>query len=126
MYEHIWNGKELIQRFYGQTSVEEIKQSVTEVENDPRFAQITDVFDVFLDCEGITIDEDHFEKTIEEIAEKDFYAWLSNPKVRGAVISDRPEIIRIVDAYIESGISHYPVQRFSSYEEARNWFAEGP
>jgi len=122
MYEHIWRGHELVQRFYEKTSMEEVRQAVIELQSDPRFDELTDVISDFLGCEIAPV---HIE-VMEEIAALDGAASLSNIRIRDAVVTDSPQIMRAVEAYIASGLSPYPMQIFSSTELARKWLVSKP
>ena len=119
MYEHIWNGKELIERFYGETNGEEFKASSLKVQEDPRYDLITDSIVDFSACDSVSIPP----HIIEEVAAIDFAASRSNPRIRGAVISDNPDVILGVQIYTNLGLSPYPVRVFKSIADAREWFA---
>jgi hypothetical protein len=106
MYEHVWNGGELTQRFFGQVSSEEIKQSVVKFQGDSRFDELIDVIFDFTDCEEIVIKEGD----AEEIASLDGAASITNPRIRVTVISDKPAILKAAEDYIVSGLSNYPVK----------------
>lgn len=118
MYEHIWNGKELIQRFFGQTSFDEIQHSVMRLEGDSRFDTLRHSIVDFTDCLGL-----HDQAgTMEEIAAIDGASSRTNSSILISVITDKPEFIRITEEYVDFGLSNYPLQIFNSVDDARKGF----
>ena len=122
MYEHIWNGKEFIHRFYDTTGSEEVQLSIHRAQSDARFDAITDEIIDFTGCEQAKVRLD----VVEEVAATDFAASKSNPNIRRVVVTDNPEIMNAVNHYIDSGLSPYPIRVFSSVADAREWFTLTP
>ena len=119
MYQLIWNGKELTQRYFGKSNIAEVRQSIYELQGDYRFDEVTDSYLDFTDCQEFIIQEG----VIDEIAALDSAAAISNPKIRIAVISDNTDVIEAARAYLSTGMSSYPLTIFSSIADAQSWFA---
>lgn len=122
MYTHIWNNHETIQKFWGQTSSREVRQSTIELQADPRFDNITDSILDFTDCDAAKVSLDE----IEEIAALDGAAASSNARIRVAIITADPAIIDAAQFYRDSRLSQYPIRVFGAIDEARQWFAATP
>lgn len=119
MYQLIWNGKELTQRYFGKSSITEVRQSIYELQGDYRFDEVTDSYLDFTDCQEFITQEG----VIDEIAALDSAAAISNPKIRIAVITDNTDVIEAARAYLSTGMGGYPLTIFSSIADARSWFS---
>lgn len=70
---------------------------------------------------------DHFaivESDIEYSAALDGAASKTNNKIKIAVVGGNQEVMKVVNAYINYGLSPYPVRVFFSLEDARAWVTQ--
>ena len=119
MFEHIWEERGLVRRFYGHVTAEELARSAVLGQQDPRFDTMRYVINDFRECASISAPPDE----IEEISARDAAAAATNSRIRIATVADDPAILAISDMYEKAGYSPYPVRNFSTMETAREWLA---
>lgn len=108
-------------QYRGHTSDEEIAEAVRIAQADKRFDSIKyDIHDFRL-CEEFGFSQ----PKICEIAAIDGAAALSLPhkQMAVAVVTDRPDVIASVNAYVSSGFNVHSVHICSSIDEARDWLS---
>ena len=108
MYEHIWNGKELVQRFTGQVTGDQITESVNAILGDYRFDEIRSLIGDYSQCDGFSIQP----QLLEEISATLGAAAITNPQITIAIVTERPEIVAAAWAYLASGLAVYPLRIF--------------
>ena len=118
MFEHNWNGQELTQKFSGDITSAEIKQSFSQIHADPRFGELQFVILDFLDCTRI----DNHEATIAEIAALNAAAALINPSIKLAVITKDLDVLNFVKTYLSCNLNEYIVRIFDAVYKAKAWF----
>jgi hypothetical protein len=56
-----------------------------------------------------------------EVAALDKADALSNPRIKVAIIADTPKVLELVNSYVTSGFSHYPLRIFNDISYAWQW-----
>jgi hypothetical protein len=120
MFEHNWEDRGLVRRFFGHVTADELARSAILGQQDPRFDTMRYVINDFRDCSSV----DAPPEAVEEIAATDAGAAMTNKSIRIATVSNNPAILAISDLYEKAGYSPYPVRNFSTIEAARKWLSE--
>ncbi|OHC65577.1 MAG: hypothetical protein A2040_13825 [Rhodocyclales bacterium GWA2_65_19] len=117
-YRTIWETNGICVRYSGHSSDREIALLVHEFQADERFDNVRYILHDFRDCENLT----YSKLAIEELSAIDAAAAMSKPEHRVAVVSDRPDVLGMVKAYMDTGFQAKDQLRiFSSLEAARSW-----
>lgn len=120
-YQMTWEEHGISVRYSGMTSDREVADFAKAGQADRRFDDLRYVLHDFRACEGAT----YSTPVIEELSATDEAAAASNPRIRIAVVTDRPDVRAMVEAYLKVGLSIFPLRMFSGIEEARNWLNAG-
>jgi hypothetical protein len=120
MFEHSWEEKGLVRRFYGHVTAEELAQSAVIGQQDVRFDTMRYVINDFRECTSVSAPPDE----IEEISARDGAAATTNSRIRIATVSNDPAILLISEMYEKAAYSPYPARNFSTMEAARQWLSE--
>lgn len=121
-YRITWEEHGIHVRYTGIVTTEEVLAYATEVQGDARFDDIRYSLNDFSACEGVVSSQ----PALELLAAGDNGAAASNPRVKIAVVTDRQDVIDTVRAYLEIGLSRYPLRIFPTLTEARAWVAVAP
>lgn len=116
-FQSHWESKAVVTKWTGQVTGEDLLAYVREGHAHPEFDAIRYSLHNFTECTGATFAA----SSIEELAALDSAGAISNPHIQVAVVTTRPDVVSIVRAYLEIGLSPYPVRIFPSVEEARKW-----
>lgn len=120
MYEHTWEKRGIVRRFFGKVTGQDLAASAIEGQADRRFDQLRYVINDFRDCESFVVDP----ATMEEVAARDSGAAKTNGNIVIAVVSDDPKVLEVSDIYVKDPLSPYPVKNFGTMEDARAWLLE--
>ena len=116
-YRVYWEHPGILVEYSGKTNDEEVADFAREGQADPRFCTLRYVLHDFSDAESAT----HSGRVIEELAATDFAASRTNPRVVIAVVAQKHDVLEMVKAYLEVGLSGYPLRTFHTVERARHW-----
>jgi len=116
-YELSWESKGLVKRFFGDVTDKQFIDAVIESECDARFDGLRHVINDFRDVESFVFTPDD----VDYVAAIDNAAAVSNPHIRIAVITSKPEIIALARQYAESPMNVYPTRIFATLADARAW-----
>jgi hypothetical protein len=120
MFEHIWEDRGLVRRFYGHVTFDELAKSAILGQQDSRFDTMRYVINDFRECSSVDVPP----HAIEEIAATDAGAAMTNDRIRIATVSSDAAILAISDMYEKAGYSPYPVRNFSTIDAARKWLSD--
>lgn len=90
-YLHTWESSGIVCRFLGHVTATDVAESLDSIYGDRRFDALRYVLNDFRDCASVDMPR----AKLEEIAAKDGAAELTNSKIRIAVVSDHPEVLRL-------------------------------
>jgi len=116
-YQHTWEQHGLLREFSGHVTSTEIEQAVLESHAAQVFDEYRYVINDFRAARSIELDKE----VMDEVAAMDGAAYLSNPRVRVAVVEGPQAVMNAVAAYSASHLSPYPLQVFQDMEAARRW-----
>lgn len=113
-----WEKRGIYVKYEGAVTDHDVQSVVTLFQADRRYDAIRYVLHDFTDCQHLT----YSSKLLEEIAACDSIAAMNTTGHRVAVFPDRPEVLRMVELYLESGFRSPDVVRvFSDSAGARAW-----
>jgi hypothetical protein len=118
-YELHWEGRGVVKRYFGQVSGEELLAPVVATEADERFDMLRFVINDFLEAKSVVFTQ----ADIDTIAAHDMGAAATNPYIKVAVVATQPEVIDLVQRYMQAAVRAYPTSIFSTMAEARAWVA---
>lgn len=118
-YELHWEDRGVVKRYFGQVSSEELLAPVVATEADKRFDTLRFVINDFLEAKSIAFTQ----ADIDLIAAHDMGAAATNPNIKVAVVAAQPEVIDLVQRYMQVAVRAYPTSIFSTMAEARAWVA---
>jgi hypothetical protein len=118
-YELHWEDRGVVKRYFGHVSSEELLAPVVATEADERFDTLRFVINDFLEAKSVAFTQGD----IDAIAAHDMGAAATNPHIKVAVVAAQPEVIDLVQRYMQAAAQAYPTSIFSSMTEARAWVA---
>jgi hypothetical protein len=118
-YELHWEDRGVVKRYFGQVSSEELLAPVVATEADKRFDTLRFVINDFLEAKSVAFTQ----ADIDLIAAHDMGAAATNPNIKVAVVAAQPEVIDLVQRYMQVAVRAYPTSIFSTMAEARAWIA---
>ena len=118
-YELHWEDRGVVKRYFGQVSSEELVAPVVATEADKRFDTLRFVINDFLEAKSVAFTQ----ADIDLIAAHDMGAAATNPNIKVAVVAAQPEVIDLVQRYMQVAVRAYPTSIFSTMAEARAWVA---
>jgi len=118
-YELHWEDRGVVKRYFGQVSSEELLAPVVATEADKRFDTLRFVINDFLEAKSVAFTQ----ADIDLIAAHDMGAAATNPNIKVAVVAAQPEVIDLVQRYMQVAVRAYPTSIFSTMAEARAWVA---
>ena len=120
MIEHRWEDHGLVRRHDGVVSLNDIAQSDSNVQDDPRFHGIDFVIDDFLGCRNV-VDIDM--SVVDELAAFEGLEVRVPQVFRHAVVTTSPVVSALYDEFANSGYLTYPLRTFQHMTDARQWVA---
>lgn len=121
-YEIEWLEGGAYVRWDGLAGEAAVVHYLSELQGDQRFDDLRWVLHDYANCTGFTLDEN---VGASEIAALDYAGSRSNPRLRVAIVTTRHDVRSDAQAYIDAGISPYPMRIFDSLDEARAWLGCG-
>ncbi len=118
-YELHWEDRGVVKGYFGQVSSEELLAPVVATEADERFDTLRFVINDFLEAKSVAFTQ----ADIDAIAAHDMGAAVTNPHIKVAVVATQPEVIDLVQRYMQAAVRAYPTSIFSTMAEARAWVA---
>ena len=116
-FKLIWQERRVTIRYSGHVSDVQTGMASRLIQGDPRSDGLREILHDGRECTSFIFSE----AIIEEIAAIDGAAAMSTPKLRIAVISDRPDVIAAVDYYASLELSPFPVRVFADLQAANHW-----
>lgn len=118
-YELHWEDRGVVKRYFGHVSGEELLAPVVATEADRRFDSLRFVINDFLEAKSVTFTQ----ADIDLIAAHDMGAAATNPYIKVTVVATQPEVIDLVQRYMQAAVRAYPTSIFLTMAEARAWVA---
>ena len=116
-YAISWEPRGAVKTFTGHVSGAEVRQALVKLQNDPACDRLKYSINDFSRVESFLVgDADLLDFAALSIGARAF-----NAEVRVLVISDRPDVLDLVERYRQMGNGQ--VMTFSSMAEARAWLA---
>lgn len=114
-YEVLWMPRGYYKRLSGVITAGEFMQSITDVQEDPRFDTLRYGINDCLEVEDVVISS----SDIEMFAALGIGAAYTNPNVKIAMVVTHPKVTGLVQAYAK--MSTYPVKFFDTVADAASW-----
>ena len=114
-YEVVWEPKGVVKHFTSKVCVEEFMQSISVLQNDPRFDRVRYSIDDFIGTQVLQVTE----SDMHMYAAMSIGAAVSNPNIHYCILATDPDIVALVDAYIQ--LSPHKTVVLDSIAEARAW-----
>lgn len=122
MTEAIFEGQEFFLRYSGSNNAIEVRGSLARHFGSPRIDDVTDVIADFLGCEN----ESNHIGIVGEIASFVQSVLPTNPRLRVAVVTDKPWLMQELRAREALDAARFPIGVFDSLEMARAWLVVTP
>lgn len=117
-YEINWVNGGVITRWLGCCNSKEIIQFLHELHGDPRFDEVRFSVHDYLKCDEIVFSQND----MDIVGSLDKVGAISNPKLRIAIIAEKPELVEMVGNYKRLELSPYEIKLFSNAGDAEMWF----
>jgi hypothetical protein len=114
-YEVVWEPKGVVKHLTGKVCVEEFMQSISVLQNDPRFDRVSYSIDDFIGTQELQVTE----SDMHMYAAMSIGAAVTNPNIHRCILATDPDIVALVDAYIQ--LSPHKTVVLDSISEARAW-----
>lgn len=116
-YSLEWECSGVVKRYHGQVNAAELVEPVVSTQSDARFDQLRYVINDFLGVQGMACTQDD----IDVIAAHDMGAAVTNPNIRIAMVTCQPDVIALIQRYLQATGEVYPTRIFPTLAEARAW-----
>lgn len=112
-----WKHKGIVTAWSGSTGSGEVIRFLKEIQADSRFDDLLFSIHDYRNCDEIRFDP----SSMEEVAALDRAGSASNPRIRVAIVADRPKVLEMVSAYVTAELSPYMLRVFHDMPEALTW-----
>ncbi len=119
-YKISWEAHTILNTWTGNATGDELLAYVKEVHSNPGFDQLRYSLHDFTACTGAVFSQE----SIELISALDAAAALTNSHIKIGVVAERDDLKAMVKKYMDTEMSPYPVQSFTTVKEMRDWEAE--
>ncbi len=116
-YQIIWEERGCYVRYFGHVDDEELARVRKECYGDTRFEDVLYILNDLRECESLSTSPLH----LNQRAIGDMFAKILNDKLKVAVVTDNPDILKFADSYKHAAADAYEIQVFASLDEARHW-----
>lgn len=116
-YKMTWESHGMLTEWHGHSSNAEMVQMQEQVHCHPNFDTARYSIHDFSKCESFA----PCNSDIEFSAAIDLAASKTSKLIKIAIVAANAEVSDMVSKYMDTGLSPYPVQFFSSLQEAREW-----
>jgi hypothetical protein len=116
-YKLHWEHRGVVKQFSGLVTGSDIAGSVHDVHSAREFDALRFVINDFLDTQAV----DFSDLDIEFIAAVDKAAFMTNSKIKVAVVALDPQIQAIALEYANSPLNAYPTRLFDNMADAELW-----
>lgn len=124
MRQVTWNSHALTVRVYGASGTTTVLEGISKLTADTRFDSLQFIVVDFLDAEWI---DTCFVDILDDLAAILIGSAYSNPNIRAAIVTNDPNIQRLVATLVERGGDASPkLQLFSDRASAADWIAGQP
>ena len=121
-YQIAWEGQSTANVTYsGMTDSKEVLDVVKILNGDWRFDMLKRVLHDFTGIDGYT---DHDQSALEDVSALNNGAALYHPNVKIAIVTERIDVIDVVNTYEEMSGSPYPLQIFATRAAALTWLGQ--
>ena len=100
----------------------EVLTVVVDLQSDPRFDGTHQALHDFSQCESLSASPEH----LEELAGRNSAAVVSNPTLRIAVVTDRADVLAMLERFESIELNPFPLRMFSNTEDANAWLNKTP
>lgn len=114
-----WEKQRVCVSYSGQCSDDDILRVVIQLQADIRFDSTYQALHDFTECEGMSCAKKNL--ALEELAARNSGAARSNKKLRIAVVTDRPDVLAMLQTFEDFELSPYPIRVFRNTESANAW-----
>ena len=116
-FKLIWEQRRVTIKYSEHVNDVQTAMAARLIQGDPRSDGLHEILHDGRDCTSFTFSE----SIVEEIAAMDGAMAMSVPRLRIAIVANRPEIIAAVDYYAGLGLSPFPVRVFGELDAADAW-----
>lgn len=118
-FRMIWQERRVTIKYSGHVSDVQIGMAARLIQGDPRSDGLHEILHDGREGTSFSFSE----AIIEEIAAIDGAFAMSVPKLRIAIVTERPDVIAAVDHYTGLELSPFPVRVFADIEAAERWLS---
>lgn len=116
-FEIVWEVRGACKRFFGHVTDDDLMESVTDIEGDPRFDDLRYVINDFLDVASFAVTQEN----VLAISAIDAAAAITNPNIKIAVVATDAQVRTLAELYANSPWNAYPTRLFADVAAARAW-----
>lgn len=116
-FEISWEPRGVYRRYFGQLSGHDLVASFSATHDDERFERLRYNINDFLGVEGLDLDE----SVLVHVAAVTHGAFVSNPKIKAAVVITQPELLAALAKFRQLGGSPYTLGVFETLAAARQF-----
>jgi len=114
-----WAGRKVSVAYTGHCSEKDVLNVVVALQSDARFDSTNQALHDFTGCLSLLPSPEH----LEEVAMRNLGAAMSNPRLRIAVVTDRPDVLAMLERFDKLGLNTYPVRSFETTSDANAWLS---
>lgn len=114
-----WDDQRVCVSYSGQCSDDEVLRAVIQIQADSRFDGTYQALHDFTECEAMSFSEK--KPVLEELSARNFAAAAFNKRLRIAIVTDRPDVLAMLESFNNIGLSPFPMHVFGNTESASVW-----
>lgn len=115
-----WEVQRVYVQYSGPCSADEVLKVAILIQNDCRFDEIQAAIHDFSACDEVSYSKSDF----EELAAGYIGAFFTNPRLKVALIGDRPDVLEMLDHVVGVDVHSFPMRQFSKVAEAIDWLCD--
>lgn len=112
-----WKRPRVTVVYTGHCAESDVLKVVVALQSDQRFDSTYQALHDFRQCLSLAPSPEQ----LEEVAMRNIGAAMSNPKLRIAVITDRPDVLAMLERFESLGLNTYPLRAFVDPDLANDW-----
>jgi len=117
-----WTRERVTVCYSGHCSEADVLETVKELQSDLRFDSTHQALHDFRQCKSFSPSPEH----LEEIAVHNIGAASYMPRLKIAVVANRPDVQAMVERFNALGLSPYPLRTFENPVSANAWLDSTP
>jgi hypothetical protein len=120
-YSVDWTKQKVTVVYSGHCTETDVLNVVVALQSDVRFDSTHQALHDFSQCLSLAPSPEH----LEEVAMRNVGAAMSNPRLRIAVVTTKPDVLAMLERFESIGLSPYPLYVFDDVQSANDWLSSG-